>query len=154
MPVTLRRLGPHEWASVLALRVAPDQQHLVASFEKSRDEVGADPALTAFAVYDGSQLGLPDPAEPPVGFAVTEVVASVGFVLRLLIDQHHQHAGHGRAALAELVRRLRLNPDVEMVATGHRVDNAAMERLCGALGFVSWHPPFTPPEGEVYLRLP
>lgn len=152
--VTLRRLAPSDRLGVLALRPAPGQQHLVASVEKSLSEVDADVALTAFAIYDGSQLGLPEPEEPPVGFAVTEVVASVGFVLRLLIGEEHQQKGYGRTALTELVRRLRMNPDVEVVATSHRVDNAAMGRLCAAMGFEPWDTPFTAPEGEVYLRLP
>ncbi len=152
--MSLRQLGPDDWASVLTLRAAPDQQHLIATVEKSRTEVDANPTLTAFAIFDGSQLGLPDPEEPPVGFAVTEVVASVGFVLRLLIGEQNQHKGYGRAAMAALVRRLRMDPDVEMVATSHRAGNAAMERLCVALGFVPWQTSFDPPEGEVYLRLP
>jgi diamine N-acetyltransferase len=127
---------------------------MVASVEKSLSEVDADPALTAFAIYDASQRGLPDPEQAPVGFAVSEVVASVGFVLRLLIDERHQHRGYGRGAMAEVVRRLQMNPDVEMVATSHRHDNLAMARLCVALGFVPWETPFAAPEGEVYLRLP
>ncbi|MFC5177737.1 GNAT family N-acetyltransferase [Nocardioides taihuensis] len=152
--VNLRRLGPGDWASVLTLRAAPEQQHLIATVEKSLAEVDVNPALTAFAIYDGSQLGLPDPKAPPVGFAVTEVVASVGFILRLLIGEQHQHQGYGRASMVELVRRLRMDPDVQMVATSHRADNAGMERMCAALGFVPWHTPFDPPDGEVYLRLP
>lgn len=151
--VTLRRLAPADYATVLNLRAAPEQQHLVASVKKSLAEVDADHALTAFAIYDGSQLGLPEPNQSPVGFAVIEVVASVGFVLRLLVGQEHQQRGYGRAAMIELVRRLRMNPDVEVVATSHRADNAAMERLCASLGFEPWHAPFVAPEGEVYLLL-
>lgn len=141
-------------ATVRQLTVAPEQQGMVAGVEKSLAEVDSDPALTAFAIYDESQRGLPEPNQSPVGFAVSEVVASVGFVLRLLIDEHHQHRGYGRAALAELVRRLRLHPEVELVATSHRADNAAMARLCEVLGFVPWEIPFEGPADEVYLRLP
>lgn len=152
--VTLRRLGDDYWAGVLALSVAPDQQHLVASVEQSRREVEADASLTAYAIHDGSQRGLVEPAERPVGFAVTETVVSVGFILRLLIDEQHQRQGYGRAAMLELVRRLRLSPDVEMVATSHRADNETMAQLCASLGFVAWPTPFEPPAGEFYLRLP
>lgn len=152
--MTLRRLAPADHTSVLNLRVAPEQQHLVASVEKSLAEVDADHALTAFAIYDGSQLGLPEPNQSPVGFAVIEVVASVGFVLRLLVGQEHQQKGYGKATMIELVRRLRLDPDVEVVATSYRADNAVMERLCASLGFEQWHTPFVPPEREIYLRLP
>jgi diamine N-acetyltransferase len=115
--------------------------------------VDANDALTAFAVYDVSQLGLPEPDQEPVGFAVTEVVASVGFILRVLIDFDHQGMGYGRALMTELVRRLRLVPDVELVATSHRADNEPMARLCAELGFEAWDTPFPPPPGEVYLCL-
>jgi diamine N-acetyltransferase len=151
--VTLRRLGATDHEQVRHLRPAPDQEHLVATVADSLAQVAADDALTAFAVYDASQRGLPEPGEPAVGFAVTEVVASVGFVLRLLVGADHQGRGYGRATLVELVRRLRLVPDVELVATSHREDNLAMARLCAELGFVPWKTPFTPPTGEVYLRL-
>lgn len=67
-----------------------EQLHLVASVAKSLAAVDADHALTAFVVYDGSQLGLSEPDQPPVGLAVTGVAASVGFVLRLLVGQEHQ----------------------------------------------------------------
>lgn len=89
-------------------------------------EVDANDALTPFAIYDGSQLGLPEPDRAPIGFAVIEVVASVGFVLRLLFDADSQGRALGRAALSELVRRLRLNPDVELIATSYREDNLVM----------------------------
>jgi diamine N-acetyltransferase len=151
--VTLRRLAGPDHARVMGVRPHPEQEHLVASVEVSLAEVEATDALTAFAVFDRSQLGLPEPDQPPVGFAVTEVVASVGFILRVLIDADHQRAGYGRAAMTELVRRLRLLPDVELIATSHRADNLAMARLCADLGFEAWDTPFTPPSGEVYLCL-
>ena len=152
--VTLRRVGEGDHHGLEALQVRENQRHLVADVATSLSQVAADPALTAFAVYDESQRGLPTPQGAPVGFAVTEVVASVGFILRLLIDAEHQGRGFGRAALLELIRRLGLDPDLELIATSHRHDNVVMARLCGQLGFVPWATPFEPPEGEVYLCLP
>jgi hypothetical protein len=61
--------------------------------------------------------------------------------------------GYGRATMSELVRRLRLQPDVELVATSHRTDNLPMARLCTDLGFEPWATPFPPPAGESYLCL-
>src|SRR5262245_54444329 len=151
--VTLRRLIDSERQSVLGIRPREDQAHLVASVEASLSEVDANDALTPFAVFDGSQLGLSDPDQTPVGFAVTEVIASVGFILRLVIDAEHQRLGYGRAAMGELVRRLSLDPDVELIATSHRADNLAMAALCAELGFRPWATPFTPPPGEVYVCL-
>lgn len=152
--VTLREVSTRDRESVLQLRAAPHQRAWVADVTTSLAEVVHNPSLTAFAVYDASQRGLPEPTQRPVGFAVTEVVASVGFVLRLLIDGPHQRRGYGAASMAELVRRLRLDPQVEMVATSHRRDNRPMADLCATLGFVPWATPFEPPMDEVYLRLP
>jgi len=144
--VTLRRLADSDHQMVLGIRPREDQRHLVASVEASLAEVVANDALTAFDVFDGSQLGLPDPDQAPVGFAVTEVVTSVGFILRVVIDADHQRLGYGRATMTELVRRLRLNPDVELIATSHRADNLEMASLCAYLGFQAWETPFPPPQ--------
>ncbi len=151
--VTLRRLASMDRSSVLGIRPREDQLHLVASVEASLAEVDADDNLTPYAIFDASQRGLPDPARSPVGFAVTEVVASVGFILRLVIDADHQRLGYGRAAMTEVARRLRLDPDVELIATSHRSDNVAMAALCADLGFRAWDTPFVPPAGETYLCL-
>lgn len=152
--VTLRRVDRQTFDGVLEVMPRDDQRQLVASVELSLAEVDANDALTPFAIYDGSQLGLPEPDRAPIGFAVIEVVASVGFVLRLLIDADSQGRGLGRAALSELVRRLRLNPDVELIATSYREDNLVMAGLCADLGFVAWRTPFPPPPGEVFVCLP
>lgn len=153
--VTLRRVDGPLVDAVLRLRVAPAQAGLVASVQKSLDEVAGDPALTAYAAFDGAVRGVPHPAEPPVGFAVLEVRGGVGFVLRLLVDEALQGQGYGRALLVELVRRLRLEPDVEMVATSHRRENAAMAALCRSLGFEPWATPWPDDDpDEVFLRLP
>jgi diamine N-acetyltransferase len=38
----------------------------------------------------------------------------------------------------EVIRRLRLEPEVEMVVTSHRHDNAVVAALFRSLGFVAW----------------
>lgn len=156
--VTLRplRAGTSEDVrdAVRALRVAATQQSLVASVEKSLAQVAEDPALTAYAAYDGAQRGLDVPPERPVGFAVTEVRGGVGFILRVLIDEAEQGRGYGRALMLELVRRLRLQPEAEIVATSHRPDNPVMARLCASLGFEAWPTPWEAVDGEVFLAIP
>ncbi len=54
-----------------------------------------------------------------------EVATGVGFILRLMIDRNHQRKGYGRAAMLEVIRRLKLYPDVEMIATSHQKANEA-----------------------------
>lgn len=127
----------------------------MASVQKSMAQVVADPALTAFAVYDAEQRGLEEPAEPPIGFAVIEVRGGVGFILRMMVDAAHQRTGYGRSLVEELIRRLRLDPDVETVATSHRRDNLAMAALCRSVGFEPWETPWpNQDDDEVYPCLP
>jgi diamine N-acetyltransferase len=73
-----------------------------------------------------------------VGFVMYEIDCGVGSILRLMIDRAHQRQGYGRAALLEVVRRLRLEPEVEMVATSHRHDNAVVAALLRSVGSVPW----------------
>lgn len=76
--VTLRRLHGADRRSVVSIRPRESQQHPVATVEASLREDDSNDALTRFAGYDGTQLGPPDPEQGPVGFAVTEVISSVG----------------------------------------------------------------------------
>jgi diamine N-acetyltransferase len=90
-----------------------------------------------------------------VGLTMYELVAGVGFILRLMIGEEFQGRGYGRSAMQEVIRRLRLCPTVEMVATSHRRGNEAAARLYAGLGFVPWKVAFaTPGNDEVFLRLP
>jgi diamine N-acetyltransferase len=78
----------------------------------------------------------------------------VGFILRLLVDEAHQRRGYGRALLHELLRRFRLDPNVEAVATSHRRGNDAMAALCRSLGFEPWDTPWpSDDEDDVFLTL-
>jgi diamine N-acetyltransferase len=84
-----------------------------------------------------------------------EVDCGVGLILRLMIDRKHQRRGYGRAALVEIIRRLRLEPEVERVVTRYRHDNAVVAALFRSLGFVAWElEGIALKPGEVYLRLP
>ena len=82
-----------------------------------------------------------------------EVAAGVGFILCLMIGHVHQCKGYGRTAMEEVIRRLKLTPDVEMIATSHRQENRAAAALYRGLGFVEWDADWLDVEGEVFLRL-
>jgi len=91
---------------------------------------------------------------PMVGFTMYEVTAGVGFILRLMIDRRYQRQGHGRAAMVEVIRRPRLYPEVELIATSHRRGNEAAAQLYRGLGFVDWDIEWAKEnEEEVFLRL-
>lgn len=149
-PVTLAN-----YRECLALQVEDAQSGLVASNAKSLAEAYVNPTLTPLAVYDVAARGYEDPPTPMVGFAMYELAAGVGFITRLMIDRAHQRRGYGRAAMTEVIRRLRLSPEVELIATSHLRENAAAARIYAGLGFVPWDIAYATADAEeVYLRLP
>jgi diamine N-acetyltransferase len=153
--VHLRRITTDNEKECLDLRVDETQQKFVATNAQSLAQAKANPNLVPLWVYDREARGWPRPRVPMVGFVMYEIDCGVGSILRLMIDRVHQRQGYGRAALLETVRRLRLEPEVEMVVTSHRHDNTVVAALFQGVGFVHWELegyPLKP--GEVYLRLP
>lgn len=149
-PITLDNLG-----ACLALQVSEAETELVASNAKSLAEAYVNLSLVPLAIYDAAARSYEQPTVPMVGFTMYELVAGVGFILRLMIDRAHQGKGYGRATVVEVIRRLRLHPEVEMIATSYRRNNDAAARLYRSLGFVDWDIEWAKGiSDEVYLRLP
>ena len=139
----------------LALSVAGEQVAHVAPNAKSLAQASVNPNFVPLAIYDRLALGYETPPVPMVGFTMYELAAGVGYIMRLMIDRKHQRQGYGRAAMIEVIRRLRLIPQVELIATSHRHDNEAAASLYASLGFVHWEIGFaTEHPEEIYLVLP
>jgi diamine N-acetyltransferase len=136
--VHLRPITAANLDACLTLDVGEDQRGWVASVERSLAQAYAIPTLVPLAVYDASARGHEHPPEPPVGFTMYEISEGVGYVVRLLIDQRYQRRGYGRATMIEVIRRMRLNPAVEMLGTSHRRTNEPAAALYRSLGFVPW----------------
>ncbi len=154
--VSLQFITPDNYVECLNMQVETEQTNFVASNAKSLAEAKADPTLEPLAVYDRAALGHLPPhiPVPMVGFIMYELKGGVGFILRLMIDRHHQRQGYGRAALLEVIRRLKLIPEVQMIATSHQAGNKAAASLFQSIGFVPWEIAWTKDnETEVYLRL-
>ena len=74
--------------------------------------------------------------------------------MRLMVDEKYQGQGYGKATMIEVIRRLKLYPDVEIIASSYRKENKIAARLYESLGFWQWdisyalsHPT------EVYVKL-
>ncbi len=74
--------------------------------------------------------------------------------MRLMTDCKYQRKGYGRSTMVEVIRRIKLCPDVEIVATSYRKENEIAAKLYQSLGFTLWdiewaksHP------SEVYVKL-
>ena len=152
--VHLRRVTRENFDECVGLQVEAEQAGFVATNTQSLAQAFVDSNLFPFAIYDAVACGHGEPEVPMIGFAMTEMVAGVGFIMRLMIDKKYQRQGYGRAATLELIRRLKLNPEVELIATSYRKENTAAAKLYQALGFRAWniswaisHPT------EIYVKL-
>lgn len=152
--VHLRKITKENLLSCLSLQVSEEQKNLVATTVQSLAQAYVDPNLFPLAVYDAAACGYEQPSLPMVGFTMYEVVAGVGFIMRLMIDCKYQRLGYGRATMLEVIRRLKLCPDVEVIATSYRKENQVAAKLYQSLGFKEWdikyaisHPT------EVYVKL-
>ena len=74
--------------------------------------------------------------------------------MRLMIDNKYQRQGYGRATMIEVIRRLKLSPDVEIITTSYRKENEVAARLYQSLGFRQWNISFANSHlTEVYVKL-
>lgn len=152
--VHLRKVTRDNFQECLNLQVAESQKNLVATTTQSLAEAYVDRNLFPLAVYDVAARGYEKPEIPMIGFTMYEIVAGVGFIMRLMIDQKYQGQGYGRATMIEVIRRLKLSPNVEVIATSYRKENEVAANLYQSLEFRRWdisyavsHPT------EVYVKL-
>lgn len=137
--VHLRKVTKDNLGECLALQVKDSQKNLVASTAKSLAEAYVDSNLFPLAVYDAAACGYEQPKVPAIGFTMYEIVAGVGFIMRLMIDEKYQGQGYGRATMIEIIRRLKLCPNVEIIATSYRKENQIAAQLYRNLGFQKWN---------------
>lgn len=115
--VTLREIADENWAAVSALKVRPDQDQFVGGVVQSMEEAAATPEGSPWyrAIYAGDE---------PVGFVmlswnVTPAPGIIGpwFLWRLLIDEHRQRRGFGKAALEQIVEIVRAEGATELLTS-------------------------------------
>ena len=136
--VHLRPITKENFDECVVLSVAPNQGHLVASNLKSLAQAYVHENYLPWGVYDAAVRGYELPNGPMVGFVMVELTAGVGFIQRLMIDERYQRRGYGRATMIEVIRRLRLMPEVELIAVSYLRQNVAAARLYERVGFVPW----------------
>ena len=152
--VHLRKVTRENFQECLNLQVTESQKCWVATTTKSLAEAYVDPNLFPLAIYDAAVCGYEQPEAPMIGFTMYEITTGVGFIIRLMIDQKYQRQGYGRATMIEVIRRIKLYPDVEIIATSYQKENKIAAKLYQSLGFGRWdisyaisHPT------EVYVKL-
>jgi diamine N-acetyltransferase len=136
--VTLRNLTTGNWVECVRLSVRDDQKNFVASNVFSVAEAHFYPELVTQAIYAGDTM---------VGFTMYghDVDTDKYWIIRLMVDQRYQEKGYGRAAMQEVIARLRRAPNCDRVFISYEPENATAEALYNSLGF---HPTGEFVEGE------
>lgn len=126
--LTVRSLDWTGWISCLLLRVRPDQRDFVATNLSSLIQAWSDRSAHALAIHSGSRM---------VGFALValEPHERVWWICRLMIDRDAQGLGFGRAAMTQILERLKRAPGCDRVLIGHHPNNSPAQRLYLSLGF-------------------
>lgn len=126
--VTLREVTEDNLRDVIALDVAPDQRHLVASNERSLAEAAVADEVMFRAVYAD---------DDPVGFLMLSERRSVPryYLWRFMIDAHHQGKGYGTDAMALLIEYVRGLPGATKLYLSYVPGDGSPQSFYEALGF-------------------
>jgi diamine N-acetyltransferase len=126
--IELREITMENFRQCINLSVAEHQRGFVASNMFSLAEAKADGVSNPLAIYAGGEM---------VGFTMYcfDPKLGTGFIDRLMVAADHQGRGYGRAAMAEVISRLRRTPGCKRIRTSFEPTNAVAEALYESLGF-------------------
>ena len=128
LPVELREITMDNFQECIGLTVAEDQRGFVASNMYSLAEAKADGVSVPLAIYSFDVM---------VGFIMYwfDAESGTGYIDRLMLATEHQGRGYGRAAMLEVIDRLRNTPGCMRIRTSFVPANAVAEGLYVSLGF-------------------
>lgn len=128
MTIRLAPVTRDNWETCIGLTPADDQKGFVASNLYSLAESKFETSLVPTAIYAGEEM---------VGFLMwgQDPADNKYWIVRLMIDRHHQRKGFDRAALDALVSQLGQRPDCQAVYISYKPDNHGAERLYEQVGF-------------------
>jgi len=127
--VTLREITKETVRAILGLEVAESQKDFVAPNSVSIAQAHFEPKAWFRAVYAG---------EDPVGFVMMSEDPDKPefFLWRYMIDADHQGKGFGRAALAQLIERVRGLPNATSLITSYVPGEGSPGDFYHLMGFV------------------
>jgi diamine N-acetyltransferase len=127
--VDLRPITADNWKTCIALTLAASQQHFVADNLYSIAEAQFYPSAKARALYTAN--------DQMVGFVLygLEVATQRQKVFRLMIDQHQQGRGYGRAAMRAVIADVLATSDATALWISYREQNIVARHLYHTLGF-------------------
>lgn len=161
MRITLRPITIDNWIECLGLKPTPEQQQagFVATNELSLAQASMEPWWRPCAIYvSDSELhkqempgdaGSSSAPEIMVGFVMfgrwpesgvpayhTEAKPGIDCILRFMIDGRYQGRGYGRAALQEVIKQIKTQPNTRAIHLSYEPENHVAEALYRSVGFV------------------
>ncbi len=126
--VALKEITLENFDAVIALKVREDQRELVASNVESIAQAYVQPGCTPLAVYAEDTL---------VGFVMYCIDPDDGewWLYRFMVDARHQGNGYGRAALSQVLERIRADKTRHRIFLGVESSGVASQALYRSLGF-------------------
>lgn len=142
--VSLREVTKDTVRTIIRLKVAPEQEHFVASNAASIAEAHFSDIAWFRAIYAG---------EIPIGFIMLadDPDKPEYFLWRLMIDAHHQGKGFGRRAVEQLIDYVKSRPGATELLVSYVPGEGSPRDFYLELGFQDTG---RVEEGEVILRLP
>ena len=127
MPITLRDITPDNFRACVQLKVAPDQEHMVASNVYSIAQSKVQPELMPAGIYQDDTL---------VGFTLTGTEKPGEYwIVRFMIGEQFQGQGLGQAALAAVVDHLAQASDCQEIRLSFVPGNTRAENVYLKGGF-------------------
>ena len=128
--VSLKPITVENWQRCIDLKVKEEQVDFLPSNLYSIAEAQYYSQAVPQGIYDEQDV--------MVGFVLHGVDVESGKwkIFRLMIDHAHQGKGYGRAAMEQVIERLRGRPDCREILIAYKVENYAARRLYDSLGFV------------------
>jgi diamine N-acetyltransferase len=127
--VTLREINNDNFRECLKLKLKPEQEDFVASNMFSLAEAKADGVSIPLAIFADEKM---------VGFTMYayDEKNRKGYIDRLMVVLRFQRREFGRAAMVEVIARLKANPGCKEIQTSFLHANTAADMLYASLGFV------------------
>lgn len=128
--VSLKPITAENWQACTGLKVKEKQAGFLPSNLYSIAEAQFYPQAVPLAIYSEQ--------DQMVGFVMYGVDVETGKwkIFRLMIDQAHQGKGYGRAAMEQVVGRLRAQPGCSEILIAYQTTNEAARQLYASLGFI------------------
>lgn len=79
-------------------------------------------------------LGI-DADNQPIGFIMYGIFGGIGWINRLMIDEHAQGIGIGKQAVIQLIEMLKKHPQCNEIRTSYARNNTIAKHLFTSIGF-------------------